>query len=119
MPTYSYKCDKCGNSFEITCSMKKLTRTKKCSCGSRAYHDFVADHASGNADSQMREYQFDSSTGTRLYPAALLTKEQVREARKQHPGFDWKKRNGCYLPVIKNRQDKKRFLKQKNWVEYD
>lgn len=109
----------CGEVTEQFLPIQKKIRTRKCGCGGRIIHDFVADHKAGTIDSQMREYQFDGSTGTRLYPAALLTEEQVNKARQQHPGFDWKKHNGCYLPVIKNRQDKKRFLKQKGWVEFD
>lgn len=119
MPTYCYSCENCGNSFEHTCSMSQMTKTRKCpSCGKRAYHDFVSDHKYGNTDSQMREYSIDGSSGTRLYTASYLP-SQVDEMKKRHPGRDFKFINGCYLPVIRNRTDKLKYLRERNYVEYD
>jgi len=118
MPQYSFTCSKCNKTFEKFGSIKKKPTWRKCSCGGRAIHNFVADHSGGGIDSQMREYSMDGDCGMRMYPAAVLNKEQLSKARKQHPGFDWKRRNGCWLPVIHNRTERKQFLKQKNWVEY-
>ena len=119
MPIFSFRCLKCGKVFEQFVHISTKVRSRKCKCGGKIIHDFVADHKGGNVDSQMKEYSFEGDKGTRLYPCAVLNEEQLAKARKQHPGFDWRQHNGAWLPVIKNRTDKLRFLKQRNWCELD
>ena len=118
MPIYCYKCEECGNSFEKTLSMKDCMKSQKCTCGKVAVRDLIAEHCDGGVDSQMREYQFEGDTGTRMYAASYLP-NQMDEARRKHPGRDFKEVNGAMLPVIKHRRDKLKYLKEfGNYVEY-
>ena len=97
--------------------MSEVGKEVRCECGKTAIRDFQAEVCGGVIDSQHREYDFDGDNGTRLYAAAYLP-HQKSEMRKNHPGRDFKLRNNCYLPVIKDRQDYKRFLKERNFIEY-
>lgn len=119
MPIYSFYCENCGNRFEKFVLITKYKKTRKCpKCGSKVYHDIIADHRGGNVDSQMREYLFDSDTGTRLYPLGVLP-NQIDEERKRNPDIEYRLHNGCYLPVVHNRTEKLKLLKRKNYVELD
>ena len=119
MPTYSYRCLACNTTFELVVSMKDVKQVEPCpNCGGQAHHDLIADH-SGGVDSQMREYEFYGEHGTRLYSACYLP-HQLEDAKKKHPNRQFRKVNGCYLPVIKHRRDKLQYLKEYgNYVEYD
>jgi len=117
MPTYIYQCSDCKTVYEKILPMSKAEWTDKCECGSVANRDIVAEHQDGGVDSQMREYQFDGSNGTRMYSAAYLPNQKA-EMIKNHPNRKFKLVNGCYLPVIKNRRDKLAFLKERNYIEY-
>lgn len=44
---------------------------------------------------------------------------QIEEAKKLHPQAEWKKFGHSYRPLIKNRADKKRLMKQAGFEEYD
>ena len=118
---YVYTCSLekgCGYTFERSMSADKWKNRVKCpKCGRMAPQNLLAQHGSGGIDSQMREYQFDSDTGTRMYAAAYLG-GQEEEMRRKHPGREFKWHNSCWLPVIKNRVDKLKFLKERNYVEF-
>lgn len=118
MPIYCYKCEDCGNSFEKTLSMKDCMKSQKCSCGKKAVRDLITEHSDGGVDSQMREYQFEGDMGTRMYAASYLP-NQMEEARRVHPGREFREVNGAMLPVIKHRRDKLKYLKEMNFVERD
>lgn len=118
MPIYVFSCG-CGNTFEKFSSVKDWKPKRKCpKCGKMAHQNIIAEHKSGNVDSQMREYEFEGSTGTRMYGASYLP-NQIDEARKLHKGTDFRLYNGCYLPVIKNRTHKLKYLKEMNFIEKD
>jgi hypothetical protein len=98
--------------------MADFKEKRKCKCGRMAQHSIVLDHKDGNADSQMKDYSFYGDTGTRLYPCSV-TKDGLAEARRQHPGTDYQYHNELYIPVIKNRAHKKKFLREHGYVELD
>lgn len=95
--------------------MSKAPLKVKCSCGKMAHRNW---NAYGAVDSQMVDYQFEGDTGTRLYPCAVLP-NQIDEAKRKHPGTEYRERNGCFLPIIKNRTHKLKFLKEHNFTELD
>lgn len=116
MPLYPFKCSGCGLEFEKNCSMNEAPLKTKClKCNKTAHRDW---NAYGKTDSQMIDYSFESNNGTRLYPCAVLP-NQVDEAKKRHPGTEFRMHNGAYLPVIRNRTHKLRFLKEQNFCELD
>jgi putative FmdB family regulatory protein len=114
---YCYKCLECGKQFEEVLSMSESDKKISCECGGNTVRDFQTEVSGGVIDSQHREYDFEGSNGTRMYAAAYLP-HQKEEMLKNHPGRDFKLRNGCYLPVIKDRMDKKQFLKERGFIEY-
>jgi len=118
---YVYTCSSkkgCGHTVERSMSVKDWKPKIKCpKCGRMAHQNLLAQHSSGGIDSQMREYQFYGDNGTRMYAAAYLP-NQIDEARKKHPGTDFRLHNGCYIPVIKHRTHKLKFLKERNYTEY-
>jgi len=48
-----------------------------------------------------------------------VSETQIEEARKAHPGIEWEKRGHSYLPVIHNRAEKLKLLRQSKMEEYD
>ena len=119
MPTYCFSCE-CGNKFEKILPMSDSGKLQKCKCGKQAKRDFMAEHADGVLDSQMQEYNMDGHWGCRPYAMSYLPHQMTDTIRRKHPGRDFKLVNNCYLPVIKNRQDYKRYIREysKDYVEY-
>lgn len=119
MPVYCYLCPD-GHSFEQVLPMADCMKKQKCpECGRKAIRNIVAEHADGTVDSQMREYILEGENGCRPYAMSYLP-QQMSEARKKHPGRDFREVNGCFIPVIKHRQDYKKYMKQfdPTYVEY-
>ena len=57
---------------------------------------------------------------TPRYSASLgVSETQIEEAKKLHPQAEWKRFGHSFRPLIKNRTDKKRIMKQANYEEYD
>ena len=53
------------------------------------------------------------------YSATLgVSETQIEEARKLHPQAEWKKFGHSYRPLIKNRTDKLRMMKQCGMEEF-
>ena len=48
-----------------------------------------------------------------------VSETQIEEAKKLHPQVEWKRFGHSFRPLIKNRTDKKRIMKQANFEEYD
>ena len=120
---YTFTCSSekgCGHTFDKSIPVDKWKSKAKCpKCGKMANQNLLEQHKSGNADSQMKEYEFYGDNGTRMYAAAYLP-NQVDEMRKRHPNRQFRFVNGCYLPVIKHRRDKLQYLKERgNWIEKD
>lgn len=113
---YPFKCSGCGLEFEQNHSMSKAPLKVKClKCSKVAHRNW---NVYGETDSQMMDYSFESDTGTRLYPCAVLP-SQVEETKKKHPGTEYKERQGCLVPIIRNRTHKLKFLREHNFIEMD
>lgn len=67
---------------------------------------------------RFKDYHFHGDDGCRMYAASYLP-NQISEAKRVHPGREFKLVNGAYIPVIKNRTDRKKYLKEMNYIEYD
>lgn len=56
---------------------------------------------------------------TPRYSVSLgVSETQIEDAKKLHPWVDWKKFGHSYRPLIKNRTDKKRLMREANFEEY-
>lgn len=54
------------------------------------------------------------------YSVALgVSETQIEEARKLHPQAEWKKFGNSYRPLIKNRAEKLKLMKQAGMEEYE
>ena len=57
---------------------------------------------------------------TPRYSASLgVSETQIEEAKRLHPGTEWKRFGHSFRPLIKNRTDKKRLMKEADFEEYD
>ena len=57
---------------------------------------------------------------TPRYSATLgVSETQIEEVKRLHPQVEWKRFGHSFRPLIKNRTDKKRIMKQANYEEYD
>ena len=57
---------------------------------------------------------------TPRYSASLgVSETQIEAAVRLHPGTEWKKFGHSYRPLIKNRTDKKRIMREANYEEYE
>lgn len=53
------------------------------------------------------------------YSATLgVSETQIEEAKRLHPGVEWKKFGHSYRPLIKNRPEKLKMMKQANFAEF-
>lgn len=48
-----------------------------------------------------------------------VSETQIEEAVKLHPQCEWKRFGHSFRPLIKNRAEKKKLMKQANYEEYD
>lgn len=56
---------------------------------------------------------------TPRYSASMgVSETQIEAAKKLHPQVEWKRFGRSFRPLIKNRTDKKRLMKQANFCEY-
>lgn len=57
---------------------------------------------------------------TPRYSASLgVSETQIEAAKKLHPQADWRQFGHSFRPLIKNRAEKKKMMKQANFAEYD
>jgi len=57
---------------------------------------------------------------TPRYSATLgVSETQIEEAKKLHPQVEWKRFGHSFRPLIKNRPEKLKMMKQANFEEYD
>jgi len=90
-------CDKCGNPTECKSVVK----------GSEQDPNTKAETVNITYKENVRESR---SLG--------VSETQIDEARKAHPGTDWVKRGHSYLPVIHNRAEKLKIMKEAKMEEY-
>lgn len=48
-----------------------------------------------------------------------VSETQIEEAKKAHPQAEWKQFGHSFRPLIKNRAEKKKMMKQAGFEEYD
>lgn len=57
---------------------------------------------------------------TPRYSASLgVSETQIEAAKKLHPATEWKRFGHSFRPLIKNRTDKKRLMREAGYEEYD
>ena len=48
-----------------------------------------------------------------------VSEKQIEEAKRLHPQAEWKRFGHSWRPLIKNRAEKKKMMKQADYEEYD
>lgn len=111
MSLYCYRCLDCEKSFEKFVPRKDYKKKQICSCGGDAIRDIVAEHSNGNVDGLMRE-------NPRLSVALGCHPSQLKDMQKIHPGAEFVEVNGMCRMKIRNRQEKLRRMKERNFEEF-
>lgn len=76
MPLYSYVCSKCGETKEVSRSMRKADKAPLCECGQRMTRDFKTDLFNPG----------DKEYGKPIHSDALaIMPSQVEEHQRKHP----------------------------------
>ncbi len=95
---------------------KEFTSPDKCpECGHRYYElRFLKESRI------KRKFVNIGYKDTPRYSATLgVSETQIEEAKRLHPQAEWKRFGHSWRPLIKNRTEKKRMMKQANFAEYD
>lgn len=103
---------KCG--LELGIIGRLPERCPKCSLTNYRvlYGDKIRRHSEFcNIDGMIKENPRYSISG------AVLD-EDLQAARKMHPGREFKKFGNSWRPLIRNRQDKLKYIKEANAYEY-
>jgi len=106
-----------------------------CECGYRAYDvvDGVWDRRCVNCGAHQRRYTIKYNPkevktevvniaykDTPRYSATLgVSETQIEEAVRLHPQAEWKRFGHSFRPLIKNRAEKKKLMRQAGFEEYD
>jgi len=106
MPTYCYRCEHCGNSFERILPSKKRNE-QRCSCGKKLQRDIPREL-------QDNEFNLLEVDNPRWSDALGVHPNQVPGILKEHPDRVYD-REGRLL--IKNRKHKLQLLREIGWAE--
>ena len=108
--------------------------TYSCDCGYHAYEDATGwKQLCKKCHSHIKRYTMKFGVKEVTTPIVNITykdnprysytlgvqENQIEEARKLHPEAEWKKFGNVYRPLIKNRADKIRMMRQAGMIEYD
>lgn len=109
MPSYIFKCNKCGKISEEFCSISERNNIVECDCGGESKRDWEAEFAPGQTMTKLvtENERWSLSMGV---PAS-----QVEVFRKRFPNSVYDN-NGRLL--IKDRKDKLRQMKERGFVEW-
>lgn len=113
MPFYIYSCEECNYVEDVLCSMSERKATIPCKkCGKEMERNYTLEQHGGNLAALNEEHPRYSASGGVL-------EEDLAAARQLHPHItEWKKFGNSYRPLIRNRADKLKFMKQAGAYEY-
>jgi len=90
-------CDKCGNLTKCKCVVK-------------------GSEQDPNVKTETVNIAFKENI--RVSRSLGVSETQIDEARKVHPGTEWVKRGHSYLPVIHNRPEKLKLMREAKMEEF-
>ena len=106
MPTYEYRCPKCGWSDEIVKPMSASNSVETCrQCGSPMNRDYGAEGFRTNADSYHRELHSD---------ALAIHPDQVQEHQRLYPDVSL---DAACRPVLRNFGQHEKYLEARGIVK--
>lgn len=112
MPSYTAKCKKCNSTFEYYASIAARNSEVQCECGGSAERDVEAELNRKNVNVSYGEH-------SREMRSMAVLDEDFAAARKLHPQADWVKRGHSWVPIVKNRTERQRLLRQANTCRSD
>ena len=113
-------CTKCGKYFKATYNNKTGYRDPEpCSdCGGVAKHKHVVKGSEQDPNTKVGVVNIAYKDSPRYSASMGVSETQIKEAMKLHPQAEWKKFGYSYRPLIKNRTDKLRMMKQCGMEEF-
>lgn len=113
MPSYTYKCLVCDKIFDSYSLIDNRNNPQICECGGKANRDVESEiNTSYNiAGTSENHERYSMSLG--------VLDEDLPAARTLHPQAEWKKFGNSWRPLIRNRAEKIKIMKQARMVEYD
>jgi len=111
---YCSKCDKyfkhIGRGCYDNCGICKITPLiGKC----------VEKYSAQDPNSRSETVNITYAENPRYSVTLGVSETQIEAAKRLHPQVEWKKFGHSYRPLIKNRAEKKKIMKQANYEEYD
>lgn len=107
MPTYCFKCSTCGGRKEVVRSMQDSDLPEVCKCSKQMERDFIAEHGSVRGD-----YNDPIISDSMAFDAA-----DIDEHRRRFPDVDIIVEGRSARPVLRNLNQKRRYLKGRKWVD--
>ena len=87
-------------------------------CGERNEFKMVEKYSAQDPNLRIGVVNITYKDNPRYSASMGVSEKQIEEARKLHPQAEWKKFGHSYRPLIKNRTDKLRMMKQCGMEEF-
>ena len=114
-------CTKCDKYFR---AFYNYTETgsrdpESCSCGGAAKHVLVIKGSEQDPDIRGKVLNICYKENPRYSATLGVSETQIEAAKKLHPQVEWKRFGHSFRPLIRNRPEKLKMMKQANMCEYD
>jgi len=110
MPMYTYTCSKCKKTFSEFSTVEGRNRPKKCECGGTAKRDLQKEF------SEMSQFNATMKENVRYSDALGVNPDQIPEFKRRWPWMDFTPDGRC---IIRNREEKKRIMRARGFVELE
>ena len=89
-----------------------------CDCGCKADLEMVEKWSENDPNVKAEQTNIAYKENIRYSASLGVSKEQLTEARKLHPGVEWKRFGNSYRPKIHNRPEKLKIMRQAGFSEF-
>jgi len=87
-------------------------------CGKSTKWKSVVKGSKRDPNTKIEAVNISYKENVRVSHSLGVSETQIDEARKAHPGTEWVKRGHSYLPVIHNRPEKLKLMREAKMEEY-
>lgn len=115
-------CTKCNKYFKAVYDFTKTgyRDPEPCSdCGGAAKHKHVIKGSEQDPNIKKEFVSIGYKDNPRYSATLGVSETQIEEAAKLSPQVEWKRFGHSFRPLIKNRAEKLKLMKQCNYEEYD
>ena len=109
MPTYCYKCERCGLTKEISRPMAQSGSMEFCQCGNELARDIRAEHSSVRGD----------YAEPIISSAMAFNTQDLAEHRRRFPNIDLQVDGPAHTayPIFRSLSQKRQYLKARKWQD--